>query len=372
MTLRGVTQSHHYGNPSSHQRDLERVMGRSWQFVGFKNSLSKHNDFLTTDVAGLSIFIQNFHGNLRAFHNVCPHRFSRLHDEESGNRNLACKYHGWTFNENGEAAGVPRKKSFGEDFNAKSTEFCLRSFELEAIGNLLFLKVDPNAANIKTYFKGAYEFLLNVGNAINEKVHEHHTVVKANWKILIENSLEGYHVPMVHSATLAAFPGLSPAKVEDHVEESGLPHSHMINGSDPAWMEKFQRVSKHLGPWPFKFDHYIHHLFFPNLTITSFLGYSFHIQRFHPISPTETRVDSYTMSTHFPEITKMGKGYLEAMYREGNHFSTAIFAEDGGVCELMQKGVPESTGRRSIFCEDERRVWGFQNSYVNYLEDDNV
>src|ERR1700690_3970901 len=65
---------------------------RSWQLVGLCSDLARHQDFITAELAGRSVVIQNFDGALRGFHNVCSHRHARLRSANCGNGLLRCPY----------------------------------------------------------------------------------------------------------------------------------------------------------------------------------------------------------------------------------------------------------------------------------------
>ena len=83
--------------------EMKRLFTSGFQFAGMRRDLAQDKDFVTVDLPGLAIVVQNFRGELRAFRNVCSHRFSRLQWEERGNRPLACRYHGWAY----DAQGCP-------------------------------------------------------------------------------------------------------------------------------------------------------------------------------------------------------------------------------------------------------------------------
>lgn len=68
-----------YSGEANHAEEAARVFRRCWMFVGFTDDLRNDNDFITADIAGTSVLVQNFDGELRAYHNVCTHRYSLIH-----------------------------------------------------------------------------------------------------------------------------------------------------------------------------------------------------------------------------------------------------------------------------------------------------
>ena len=150
-------------------------------------------------------------------------------------------------------------------------------------------------------------------------------------------------------------------------EDSG--HSYMVHKADEKWLRKWQRFEHSLGLWPFKFDHYIHQLIFPNLTVTSFMGYSFHIQRFHPDAVGQTTVHSRIYSVDCEGQTEQGASIMRTVYDEGTRFTRKVFTEDQRVCEAVFKGI-QHADRAAILGEQmEKRIAHFQRNYVQAIDE---
>jgi phenylpropionate dioxygenase-like ring-hydroxylating dioxygenase large terminal subunit len=111
---------YHYHNQEVFEKEKSQIFHNNWIFVAFGNDLLNHNDFVTKTIGGIPIVIQNFNGNIKAFMNVCSHRFSTIQNEEKGNRALFCPYHGWSFDKEGMPNGIPKKPLF-KDFSKKNT-----------------------------------------------------------------------------------------------------------------------------------------------------------------------------------------------------------------------------------------------------------
>ena len=112
------------------------------------------------------------------------------------------------------------------------------------------------------------------------------------------------------------------------------------------------------------FEHYTHHLIFPNLTVTSFMGYSFHIQRFDPTAPELTTVHSRTTGVDFEGGTEMGRKIIERIYADGHAFTDKVFGEDGGICAKVQAGLRNAQRLAVLGQGIEDRVLHFQRAYV--------
>ena len=122
-----------------------------------------------------------------------------------------------------------------------------------------------------------------------------------------------------------------------------------------------------IGQWPWRFEHYTHHFVFPNLTVTSFMGYSLHVQRYEPTAVGLTTVHSRTVNVEFANATAAGTKMMEHIHADGHKFTRRVFEEDAGICRKVQAGLENAT-RLAVLAEGiEDRVKHFQNAYLKYV-----
>ncbi|MCC6473672.1 MAG: aromatic ring-hydroxylating dioxygenase subunit alpha [Burkholderiales bacterium] len=269
-----------YHLPEVFERERERIFRGQWTFACLAGELPEPGDFRLIDAGGVEAVVRNCAGTLKAFVNTCSHRHSRIFEEPQGNRKLVCPYHGWVYDEDGVPRAIPRAQDFPQVIAAPS-RFALRQLDLECAGRFAFVRAERRGGALREFLGEAWDFLHSVSAGLGERMDAFRGTIAANWKVVIENALEGYHVPMVHRETLGAIRQLSArsADIVDHLPE-GAGHSWMVNKADPQWLRRWSRYERALGKWPFRFEHYVHQLVFPNLTVTSFMGYSFHVQHF--------------------------------------------------------------------------------------------
>jgi len=192
--------------------------------------------------------------------------------------------------------------------------------------------------------------------------------VSANWKVVIENSLEGYHVRSVHSSTFGVVSGMSRDDSAPVFFLDDPRHNYLEHAAEQKWVEQFSRQESKIGRWPWRFEHYTHHLIFPNLTVTSFMGYSFHVQRFEPTAADITTVHSRTVGVEFEKQTEMGRKMMEHIYADGHAFTRQVFVEDEGICAKVQAGL-RNAQRFAVIGEGiEDRVAHFQRAYMSVIE----
>ena len=351
-----------YYDPDVFAKERSELFAKLWIFAGMANEIASSNDYFRIQVAGRDVIVQNCSGTLRAFVNSCSHRHSRIHEPLKGNRKLICPYHGWTYDDEGIPVGIPQRENFPE-VCANPARFALRRLELQCAGHFIFVRAEPGGPSLREFLGHAWDFLVQASAGLHTNMDDFSGDLEANWKTVIENALEGYHVPIVHRSTLGSITQFSQQKDEivDHLPDSG--HSYMINRANAEWLRKWKRFDAELGTWRFKFDHYVHRLIFPNLTVTSFMGYSFHVQHFHPEAPGKTTVRSRIYSVCFDGQTEAGSRIMNAVYAESRSFTHDVFAEDQRACELAYSGVQQA-GRPALLANDlEKRIANFHATY---------
>jgi choline monooxygenase len=185
-----------YTDPRFHAIDSELVFARSWQNVGHAAQVAAEGQYLVATVADDPVIVvRGKDGVLRAFFNVCRHRGGPLALEDGCARALQCKYHGWTYLLDGTLRGVPamdRTELFDR------ADFSLVPIRVETWQGLVFVNLDPAAAPLATFTAGIAERIAPMRLDALRFSREVRYEVRANWKVYVDNYLEGYHVPYVH------------------------------------------------------------------------------------------------------------------------------------------------------------------------------
>ena len=129
----------YYINDNDFKSESQIIKNDCWILVGHHSEFINNNDFITFNYYGEKIFIQNYKGKIKAFQNICLHRFNLIHDLEFGNRISSCLYHCWTYNQEGKIAGMSCKESF--DKNAIKN-LKLKEYEIQNCGDFIFIKLN--------------------------------------------------------------------------------------------------------------------------------------------------------------------------------------------------------------------------------------
>ncbi len=186
-----------YVDPAYHAFDQAALFGRTWQYVGHVQQVTTPGAFLRAQVGGNPVVVVRDGEALRAFYNVCRHRGGPLVMEACGQtRMLQCKYHGWTYRLDGSLRGVPR---FDRTELFDRRDYGLVPVPLAEADGLLFACLEPEAAPpLQAVLDGIAERIAPLQLAPLQ-FHQRVTYdVACNWKVYVDNYLEGYHLPLVH------------------------------------------------------------------------------------------------------------------------------------------------------------------------------
>jgi len=180
------------------EREHARVFGKCWIYAGHESEIPRAGDFRSRRVAGRSlILVRGDDGIARVFLNTCTHRGSLVCRQPHGNaRSFQCPYHAWTFNSRGDLIGVPGDSAYSATFDR--AEFALgRPARMDTYRGFIFISFDRLAVELSDYLAGAKEFLdlvcdqSETGMKISQGAQAYS--IRANWKLLVENSIDGYH-----------------------------------------------------------------------------------------------------------------------------------------------------------------------------------
>lgn len=219
----------YYQDPRWLAIEQRAVFGRSWQLVGRSSDLAAAGDHIVAEVAGVPLLVvRQDDGTLKALHNVCRHRAGPLATcNGRGARRLRCHYHGWTYDLTGQLRVAPEMAE-AEGFDAAAIH--LPQAQVCAWQGLVFVALDADVPAFADVVAGIEQRIAPIDMRQFQFAKRDVYTVDCNWKVYIDNYLEGYHVPFVH-------PGLS--QVIDYGEYEieaypwyALQHAPMRKGAD--------------------------------------------------------------------------------------------------------------------------------------------
>lgn len=182
---------------------LERdaIFRSTWQLAGHQSEIPNSGDYLRFDLLGESaIVLRDAAGQVRAFHNVCRHRAFQLLDGPGGHcdRLIRCRYHGFAYGLDGSLQSVPGEASFD---GLDTAEHGLRPIAIEIFMGLIFIRFAAEAGgpSVADQFAPYAEPLARYRIAEMMPLGPVTTTpINADWKVAVENNIEGYHIPPAH------------------------------------------------------------------------------------------------------------------------------------------------------------------------------
>lgn len=192
-----------YTDPDYYKLDLENIFYRDWLFVGHDCELPKTGSYMTVQVGAYPVLIvRDAQGGIRAFHNSCRHRGSRICSAEKGTTaKLVCPYHQWTYELDGRLLFA---RQVGPDF--KPAEYGLKHVHCETVAGYIYVCLADEAPDFNS-FRTLVEPYLAPHNVKEAKVaFESSIIEKGNWKLVWENNRECYHCAANHPELCRTYP----------------------------------------------------------------------------------------------------------------------------------------------------------------------
>jgi Rieske 2Fe-2S family protein len=228
-----------YVDPEFYRLDLETIFYREWLFVGHDCELRRPGDYFTVEIGAYPIIVvKSGDGSIRAFHNSCRHRGSRICSAAKGSAvRLVCPYHNWSYDLDGRLLFA---RDMGQDFDRKA--FALKPVPCESIAGYVWVCLASTPPDIAP-LRSVMEPYFSPHRLTDAKVAFESTIVEnGNWKLVWENNRECYHCAPNHPELCRTFPeaptvtGVSGA-VDDpfivnhwqRMEKIGLPSKFEIS-----------------------------------------------------------------------------------------------------------------------------------------------
>jgi Rieske 2Fe-2S family protein len=201
----------YYTAPEVFAEEQERVFARHWIAVGRSADVSAPGAFHVVDVAGESLIVlRDQQGTLRALHNVCRHRGTRLCTETAGrlSETIQCPYHAWTYALDGRLIGAPHMQEV-EGFDKRS--YPLHQAALAEWEGFVFVSLAATPSPFEDVFAPLTGRFARYSLPRLVRVRRIGYEVRANWKLIMQNYSECLHCPTIHPELSTKLPYTSGA-----------------------------------------------------------------------------------------------------------------------------------------------------------------
>jgi len=308
-----------YNDPVYLELERERVFAHTWQLVGRAEQVAEHGQYFTAEVGNDSIVVLRDGDTLRAFHNVCLHRAGPV-ARGCGKRNtLQCRYHGWTYSLDGTLRRAPEMEGV-EGF--RPDEMHLVPVPVTRWGPLVFANLDGKAAPLGEVLEDVPQRVAPFRCEAMRYVTRKHWDIDCNWKVYVDNYLEGYHLPVVH-------PGLH--KELDYDNYKVEPHRYFSIQHAPLRPVHAAQTDRKYDPATTDVPEAVYVWLFPNVMLNVYMG-QMQTNVVLPLSHDRTRVVFEWFAAEPPASDDPSWTKLLA-------FSDEIQDEDIEICEAVQRNL---------------------------------
>jgi p-cumate 2,3-dioxygenase alpha subunit len=383
--------------------EKKEIFNKCWLFIGHESEIPNNGDFIRRKVGGRNLlFTRGSDGVVRALYNSCPHRGALVCREDKGNSKVfRCFYHAWSFSNKGELVGMPGKDGFSKSFNCDGSKNLKEVTRMESYREFVFVNFDDNAISLEEYLGNAKEYLDLVADqselGMEVLLDPQEYSVRANWKLLSENSVDSYHGMPTHKTYFDIVATRGGELSKDDLQGVGLdlgnghavveysaPWGRPVGKWIPAWGEEGQKeIDEIKSKLETRFgkeraeritNKNRNLLIFPNLVINDIMALT--IRTFYPIEPGYMEVTGYALAA---------KGESqEFRHRRNDNFLEFIgpggFAtpDDNEALELCQEGylnneevewndISKGMIREQPLSNDEEQMRAFWRKYNELL-----
>ena len=327
--------------------ELEQVFAKEWLCLGRASALAEPGDYAAWEIAGQPVaVVRDRDGTLNALSNVCLHRMSTLLHGRGRTRAIVCPYHAWTYNLDGTLRGAPAMTK-NEAFDRK--DYCLPRLRCEEWLGWVFVSLNPDAPPVAERLAEAEGLVADFAmETYVETFFESH-VWDTNWKVLAENFMESYHLPVCHAGTIG---GLS--KLDEMVCPPGLAtfNYHTILKDDSLKIAIAHPSNTRLEGDRRRTTFLL--AIYPSLLITLTPGYFWYLT-LHPQGPGQVRIGfGGGMSPDF-----VGDPDAQAHFAAMKALLDEVNLEDRGCTEKVFHGLSSRLARPGHLSHLERPNYDF-------------
>jgi choline monooxygenase len=336
--------SRFYTDPAILDIEKTRIFLRTWQLAGtlshacgevddVKRTIADPESFFTADVAGEPIIVvRDKQGVLRAFSNVCRHRAGPIALGSGCKNVLRCQYHGWTYTLDGRLIGTPDVE--GVEFFDRST-MGMVPLRVEVWEQFIFVNFDPQAEPLASYLGKIPEQVRGFQFEGLQFAERRDYVINCNWKVYVDNYLEGYHIPIAH-------PGLM--REIDYANYRTDTYRYYSQQFAPIRAMKAEENAERFYAPGSGLQQAGYFWIFPNLMLN--------------IYPDNVSTNLIVPVSHDKTLTifewffhDVANGGVQERIQRAIAFSDQVQQEDIGLCENVQRGLRSATydrGRYSV------------------------
>ena len=317
--------------------EKKNIFSKSWHLLGSINQVPNKGDYVAKTINDQPIILTRDNNNtLNTFYNVCQHRGCILLEHEGNSKQIKCGYHGWTYELSGDLRTA-------RGFDKELLDF--KKYQLKPIKHYIwmdqiFIKFnDDDNNNLKKTLR-KIEKIIEPLNFSEYKYRKRDTYkIKCNWKVYMDNYLEGFHIPLVHPKlnTVINYKSYETQTFDDFsmqwcfLNPDSSPYKNSEDNNKAYYFTIYPNILFNIAPGRLQTN---------------------------TIEPIDEQNCNVIFDYYFKDVS-------EKKIKEDIVFSEEVQNEDIYICEKVQKGLKSNGFNQGIFSEKyEIGVSHFQ-SYIS-------
>lgn len=335
--------------------EKQEVFRNSWLVAARESEVARPGDRLAFDELDESAFlVRGEDGVVRGFRNACRHRGMRLVSERCRSEHIRCKYHGWTYGLDGRLKAVPKEAGFAHLDRATHG---LTPVRAECWAGFVWITFGRETPPLAQHL-GALASQLEP-----YRLEEMHPLLRrswtlpCNWKAVLDQATESYHLRSVHGETLSRLIDESPvlSRLGDH-------NLQTVPVADHPWRKPLDRLSVPAGHefTPDQLHLFHKYMVFPN-TLLNVMPYHLTVFRVFPVTPDSCRLHyEFHVRKHAGLVARL-RGWLTLLA------SLYILRQDLVALPLFQSGIKAAGSDRIRFHREEAALEHFHSNLDRHL-----
>jgi phenylpropionate dioxygenase-like ring-hydroxylating dioxygenase large terminal subunit len=339
-------ERHCYSDAGSFARELKSIFAERL-FAGTHSDFAERGDYRSLSIGRKAVTVRRTRDGVSAFNNVCLHRNALIDLPGCGNRPFRCGYHGWSYADDGALAAAPLTDMSG-------IAACrLESYPVRESQGLYFLGFGGAAPAVDEVAQVLSETRVVPDAPFHVEVMEH----ACNWKLLVENVLEGYHLSFVHGSSFRPAGFTSTGRYAWHGGRY-TSWSEMLPTEAADKSATFRRLTPQAGHF------YRHGYVFPDLFFSNTNGLIGFLSHVVPVDAGHTRL--VWRLFELPALKALAAAARKHIKDEAIGFTQNALAEDKVVVEACQRGL-EADGPGVQLQPQEARIAHFHGLYLSRM-----
>ena len=194
-------QGYRYTSREFFQAEFDEMWAKVWLLLGRESEILHPGDWQKEEVGPESILmVRQKDNSIKAFYNVCQHRGNRLVAEDKGStRRFVCRYHAWAFDVGGDLLYAQDAENFAEGNPCGKIK--LKEIRCETFAGFIWINMDPDCDDLRSYLGPIWDDWSRYEIETWKRYLALTTTLPCNWKVVMDNFNESYHVATVHKPT---------------------------------------------------------------------------------------------------------------------------------------------------------------------------